>query len=389
MGELRFLTAGESHGPELVAIIEGIPAGLEISEERLNEELSIRQKGYGRGDRQKIEQDRINVVSGIRFGETLGSPITLKVVNSDFVNWQDRMSAFGSPTHDLFTAVRPGHADLTGALKYNRKDIRDILERSSARETTMRVAVGTISKMLLKKIGICINAHVCNIGGIAIDNTKIDYTKLSNSRKSLLNCLDLEAEQLMIKRINEAKKAGDTLGGIFEVIAKGVPIGLGSHIQWDKRLDGKLAGALMSIQAIKGIEIGAGFECARQFGSEIHDEIFIDEKGCAYRKTNRAGGLEGGMTNGEPIVIRAAMKPIPTLMKPLNTVDFNTLNAVKASKERSDVCAVPTASLVGESMVAFILAQAICEKFASDNVVDLLTSVREYTARLGEVWTKK
>ena len=353
---LRFLTAGESHGPQLTAIVDGFPAGVKLDVEAINKNLSRRQQGYGRGGRMKIETDRVEILSGVRFGETLGSPITLVVKNRDWENWRDRMSAFGDPTGEKVTAVRPGHADLNGVIKYDRRDARDILERSSARETTMRVAVGGLCKEFLRAVGITIESRVTMIGGA----TTVEE---------------------MHAAIDAAKSKGDTLGGIFEVSVKGAPIGLGSHVQWDRRLDGRLAEAFMSIQAIKGVEIGAGFECGKKFGSEIHDEIFLED-GRIVRKTNRAGGLEGGMTNGEEIIIRAAMKPIPTLMKPLQTIDINTKEAVSASKERSDTCAAEAAAVVGEAMTAFVIADAVLEKFGGDCLIDILASINVYNDRL-------
>ncbi|MBO6203325.1 MAG: chorismate synthase, partial [Selenomonas sp.] len=361
MSELRFMTAGESHGPRLTAILEGLPAGLKLNKEDIDRELARRQQGYGRGGRMKIETDKVEVLSGMRFNETLGGPLTLQVINKDFANWNGRMAAFGEPEGEKVTAARPGHADLTGILKYNREDVRDILERSSARETTMRVAIGAVCKAFLRELGIKVVSHVTNIGGVAVDPSKIDRSKLGQENGSELNCYDKDAEVKMKARIDEAKAAGDTLGGIFEVIVQGAPVGLGSHIQWDRRLDARLSGAMMSIQAIKGVEIGAGFDCAVLPGSQIHDEIYLED-GKIQRKTNRAGGLEGGMTNGEDIVVRAAMKPIPTLMTPLKSIDIASREAVLACKERSDTCAVSAASVVGEAMVAFVIAQAICEK---------------------------
>ncbi|MBQ9478553.1 MAG: chorismate synthase [Selenomonadaceae bacterium] len=353
---MRYLTAGESHGPQLTAIIDGLPAGIKLDVEAINGDLARRQQGYGRGGRMKIERDRAEIMSGVRFGETLGSPITLVVKNRDWENWRDRMSAFGEPTGAKVTAVRPGHADLNGVLKYDRRDARDILERSSARETTMRVAVGGVCKEFLRAVGIEIGSRVTMIGG----ETTVEK---------------------MHEAIDAAKSKGDTLGGTFEVTVKGAPIGLGSHVQWDRRLDGRLAEAVMSIQAIKGVEIGAGFRCAELPGSQVHDEIFF-EGDRIIRRTNRAGGLEGGMTNGEGIIIRAVMKPIPTLMKPLRTIDIDSKMAVSASKERSDTCAVEAASVVGEAMVATVLASAVLEKFGGDCLTDILKSMRAYEERL-------
>ena len=364
MSELRFITAGESHGSQLTAILEGIPAGVKINLESINNDLFRRQQGYGRGGRMKIESDKVEIVSGVRFGETIGSPITLLVVNRDFANWQDRMAAFGEPTGDKVTAVRPGHADLNGVIKYNRNDARDILERSSARETTMRVAVGGVCKEFLKACGIDIKSRVTIIGGVK-------------------NNLESDINEDIKSKIDDAKKKGDTLGGVFEVIVKGVPVGLGSHIQWDRKLDAKIAMAMMSIQAIKGVEIGAGFECANLFGSQVHDEIFYDNNSNKiYRKTNNAGGIEGGMSNGEDIIIRAVMKPIPTLMTPLKTIDIATKQQVLASKERSDTCAVEAAAVVGEAMAAFVIAQAIIDKFGGDSLADILKFIEVYKLRI-------
>ncbi|MBR2216317.1 MAG: chorismate synthase [Selenomonadaceae bacterium] len=386
MSEWRFLTAGESHGAALTAILEGVPAGLKIDLAAINREMARRQMGYGRGGRMKIEKDRVEFLSGVRFGETLGSPITLRVHNRDWENWQERMAPFGTPQGEKVTAARPGHADLVGYLKYNRDDIRDILERSSARETAMRVAVGAVCKEFLRAVGVAVVSQVVNIGGVGVDMARIDQTEVGvvAAADEELNCYDGDAAVKMRQRIDEAKKNGDTLGGIFEIIVRGAPIGLGSHIQWDKRLDGRLAGALMSVQAIKGVEIGAGFSCADLPGSQIHDELFWHEEGSAVRRTNRAGGLEGGMTNGEDIVLRAVMKPIPTLMHPLNSIDVESKKAVSAAKERSDTCAVSAASVVGEAMVAFVIAAAVGEKFGSDNMEDLLAAKRAYETRIAQ-----
>ncbi|SDG45072.1 chorismate synthase [Selenomonas sp. WCT3] len=386
MSMLRFMTAGESHGPCLTAILEGLPAGLKLDVEAINRDLARRQQGYGRGGRMKIETDRVEIVSGVRFGETLGGPVTLRVVNKDFENWTDRMAVFGQPAGAKVTAARPGHADLTGVKKYNRQDVRDILERSSARETTMRVAVGAVCKEFLHALGIQVVSQVTNIGGVEVDPSKVNRHLLGPETESELNCFDPAAEEKMKAKIDEAKKAGDTLGGIFEVTVRGLPAGLGSHIQWDRRLDAKIAGAMMSIQAIKGVEIGAGFQCAILPGSQIHDEVFLDEEGEVFRKTNRAGGLEGGMTNGEEVVVKAAMKPIPTLMTPLRSIDIESREAVLACKERSDTCAVSAASVVGEAMMAFVMAEAICDKFGSDAMVDVKASLEAYKKRIGKDW---
>ena len=386
MSILRFMTAGESHGPCLTAILEGLPAGLKLDLAAINRDLARRQQGYGRGGRMKIEQDQVDIVSGVRFGETLGGPVTLRVVNKDFANWTDRMAVFGQPSGPMVTAARPGHADLTGVKKYAREDVRDILERSSARETTMRVAVGAVCKTFLQALGIEVVSQVLCIGGVEVNPAKVDRSLLGKATGSELNCYDPTAEAAMRIQIDEAKQAGDTLGGIFEVTVRGLPAGLGSHIQWDRRLDAKLAGAMMSIQAIKGVEIGAGFQCAMLPGSQIHDEIFLDAQGGIYRQTNRAGGLEGGMSNGEEVVVKAAMKPIPTLMTPLHSIDVASREAVLACKERSDTCAVSAASVVGEAMTAFIMAEAICDKFGSDAMVDVESALQHYRDRIGKDW---
>lgn len=388
MSGLRFITAGESHGAALTAILEGLPAGLALTRAAIDAQLARRQRGYGRGDRMQIETDRIAVLSGLRFGETLGTPLTLQVVNRDFENWTERMDPFGPPTGPKVTAVRPGHADLTGVLKYDRADARDILERSSARETTMRVAVGAVCRHLLAAIGVTVASHVTEIGGISVDRAAISETDIGVTNGAALSCCDPAAEARMMARIDAAKAAGDTLGGVFEIVVRGLPVGLGSHTQWDRRLDGRLAGALMSVQAIKGVEIGAGFACAHLPGSEIHDEIYMGPDGRPYRRTNRAGGLEGGMTNGEALVVRAVMKPIPTLMVPLQTIDIAAHTAVSAAKERSDCCAVPAASVVGEAMVSFVLADAVCAMFHADTMTDLHASLAAYRARMDGRWQR-
>lgn len=358
----RFLTAGESHGQCLTAIIEGIPAGLPVDIEAIDRDLARRQQGYGRGGRMLIETDRVEILSGVRFGETLGDPITLRVKNKDWENWQECMSVSGTPTGARVTAARPGHGDLTGVKKYERTDIRDILERASARETATRVAVGALAKTLIEACGMGITSRVINVGGVK-NNIP-------------------QAEVKIKETIDAARKAGDTLGGTFEVVVSGAIIGLGSHIQWDRRLDARLAAAIMSIQAIKGVEIGEGFGYADLLGSEAHDEIFLDEHNQVYRKTNHAGGIEGGMSNGEKIVVRAVMKPIPTLMKPLASIDIHTKQAVLANKERSDVCAVSAASVVGEAMAAIVLAEVLLEKFGGDSLGDLKTAIAAYLARI-------
>lgn len=379
----RFLTAGESHGPCLTTIIEGLPAGLTINMDQINAELARRQQGYGRGGRMQIERDTADIVSGVRFGQTLGSPVTLTIKNRDWVNWQERMSATGEPCGEPVTHARPGHADLTGVLKYERADIRDVLERASARETAARVAVGAVAKQLLAVAEIHIASHVTNIGGVSIKNIPDYDTIVSRSPYSDLGCVEKDAEEGMKQAIANAKQQGDTLGGIFEIVAAGVLPGLGSYTHWDRRLDGQLAAAVMAIPAIKGVEIGDGFAYAEVPGSQAHDELFYNSERGYYRKTNHAGGMEGGMSNGENIVIRAVMKPIPTLMKPLSSVNIHTCEAVKASTERSDVCAVTAAAVVGEAAVATVLASALLEKFGGDSIGDIVAAVKRYRNRIG------
>lgn len=376
----RFLTTGESHGQCLTAIVEGLPAGLKVDIEKINEDLAKRQQGYGRGGRMKIETDRVEIVSGVRFGETMGDPITLRIKNKDWENWTERMSVSGKPAGEVVTAARPGHADVSGILKYDRRDIRDILERASARETAARVAVGALCKQLLAECGITLTAHVTNIGGVAM--TQADSVDWDYYRTSEMRCTNASVEARMKDAIDKAKEVGDTLGGVFEVIVHGCMVGLGSHTQWDRKLDTKIAAAMMSIQAIKGVEIGAGFAYGSLPGSQAHDELYYEEGRGYYRKTNRAGGLEGGMTNGEDVVVKAAMKPIPTLMQPLDSVDVATHEAVKACRERSDVCAVSAASVVGEAMMAIVMTEAVLEKFGGDCMVDLLAAVAHYNDRV-------
>lgn len=380
----RFLTAGESHGPSLTAIVEGMPAGLALDREKLNHELARRQRGYGRGGRMRIEQDQADILSGVRFGQTLGSPITLTIHNRDWTNWEKRMAAFGEPQGDAVLTPRPGHADLPGLMKYERSDIRDILERASARETAARVAVGAVAKQMLSELGVEIVSHVTNIGGITAEIQGLTAAQISAKRdQSELGCADELAETKMKQAIDNAKAAGDTLGGIFEIIACGLPAGLGSHVQWDRRLDTRVAAAVMSIPAIKGVEFGDGFALANRPGSAAHDEIYFSKENGFYRGSNRAGGIEGGITNGENVVVRAVMKPIPTLMKPLNSVALDSLDAAKANTERSDVCAVPAAAIVGEAMLAIVLADVFLEKFGGDTIGDLKQAVTYYRRRIG------
>ena len=383
---LRFLTSGESHGKGMLAILEGIPAGLRISKEQIDSELAARQGGYGRGGRMKIERDSVDVFSGLRGGVTIGSPIALLVRNLDWENWCDVMDAWevkGAASEAAVTRPRPGHADLAGALKYDRADIRDVLERASARDTAARVAVGAVCKTFLAELGIEIVSHVVALGGVEADVSAMDTGRIKElSLKSDLRCADADAERKMIETIDKAKESGDSLGGVIEVRAGGVPVGLGSYAQWDRKLDGRLAAALMSIQAIKGVEIGLGFAASAVPGSEVHDEIAYNKKRHFHRMTNRAGGIEGGVSNGEDIVVRAAMKPIPTLQRPLKSVDIETKEEFEASVERSDVVAVPAASVVAASAVAFVLADALLEKFGGDSMTETTRNFEQYVAQV-------
>jgi chorismate synthase len=387
MSRLRFVTSGESHGPRLTAIVEGIPAGLGLLAEDVDVDLARRQRGYGRGGRMKIETDRVEFVGGVRGGETLGGPIAMSIANRDHENWLDRMGPGPLPSvPEALTRPRPGHADLSGGLKYDRHDLRDILERASARETASRTAVGAVCRKLLGAVGIDVFAHVVAIGPAEAADSDLPATELRDrSRASDLACADASAEARMKEAIRDAAHAGDTLGGVFEVVATGVMAGLGSHVQWDRKLDGRLAQAFMSIQAIKGVEIGLGFGVARVRGSEVHDPIHYDAVGhCFTRPTNRAGGLEGGITNGEPVVCRVAMKPIATLKKALASVDVRTKEAYQAAFERSDVCAVAAASVVGEAMACIVLADALLEKFGGDSLRELMRNVDGYRDQLIE-----
>ena len=398
MTNLRFLTSGESHGRALTGIIEGIPSGLSLSSEDIDRELRRRQGGYGRGGRMKIETDHAQIISGVRLGKTIGSPISLMIENKDWENWQDVMSPeAGNPRsaardkrREPVTRPRPGHADLAGAIKFDHRDVRNILERSSARETAMRVGLGAIAKKLLSEFGIMIGSHVIQIGNHKAEMCGMDRKNLmeifEKAEGSPVRCADEGASKKMTRLIDKAAREGDSLGGVFEVFATGVPVGLGSHIQWDLKLDGMLTQAVMSIQAIKGVEIGLGFTMAGDFGSHVMDEIFyrgagIKSRGMKfYRKTNNAGGIEGGMSNGMPIIIRAAMKPIPTLRRPLMSVDIRTKKAFGAAYERSDVCAVPAAAVVAEAMTALVLADAFLRKFGGDSEKEVRRNYKSYVS---------
>ncbi|HEU4682669.1 MAG TPA: chorismate synthase [Gemmatimonadales bacterium] len=409
---LRFTTAGESHGKALVAIVEGLPAGLPVTAEWVDRELARRMQGYGRGARMKIERDRIEWLSGLRAGETLGSPVAMLIPNRDWANWEDVMAyesadGPGELRRRRVTRPRPGHADLAGVLKYDRLDARDILERASARETTARVAAGALAKRLLDEFGIEIGSHVVSLGGVQTESAKgarrgpLPVPLNEASDRSEVRVLDQAAETEIIRRIDAAKKAGDTLGGEVEVVARGVVVGLGSHVSWDRKLDGRLAGMLMSIPAVKGVEIGMGFEAARRPGSEVHDPIHggagalwaggqrgsgADPRGGFQRSSNNAGGLEGGITTGEPVVVKVAMKPIATLMSPLATVDLASGEPAKAVSERSDVTAVPALGVIAEAVVALVLADAMLEKFGGDAVAEMRRNYDGYVAALGARW---
>jgi chorismate synthase len=386
---LRLITAGESHGPGLTCLVEGLPAGLALEQDAIDADMARRQLGHGRGGRMKIESDRAQVTAGVRHGRTLGGPIALQVANRDFANWEERMSPW--PVEGEVDSVhlpRPGHADLVGTWKYGLEDVRDILERASARETAARVAGGAVCKAFLRALGVEVRSHVTQITGVSAPRreqlTVADFDEVDASP---VRCLDPEASAAMVQEINTLRKANESLGGTFEVVAFGLVPGLGSHVSWEERLDGRLAFAICSIQAIKGVGIGDGFDLAGVPGSQAHDEIFFAETRGYYRETNRSGGLEGGMTTGEPLVVRAAMKPLPTLTKPLRSVDTATHEPAEALRERTDSCTVPAAGVVGEAMVAYVLADAYRRKFGGDHIDDVRQAVRAYEERIG--WRRR
>ena len=398
---LRFLTAGESHGKALVAIVEGLPAGLPIMAEQVDQELARRMMGYGRGARMKIERDRIEWLSGVRAGETLGTPVAMLIHNRDWANWEEVMAAEGTPgdiRRRRLTRPRPGHADLVGVLKYDRQDARDILERASARETAARVAAGALARRLLEEFGVEIGSHIVSLGGIQVPPVASLPAPLNPAAdNSEIRVLDRTIEAEIIRRIDQAKKDGDTLGGEAQVVVRGLPVGLGSHVHWDRKLDGRLAGALMSIPAVKAVEIGMGFEAARRPGSEVHDPIDADAvpgtkapdpalRGGYRRRSNNAGGLEGGVTTGEPLVIRVGMKPISTLMSPLPTVDLTTGKAANAQSERSDVTAVPAMGVIAEGLTALVVADALLEKFGGDSLAEIRRNFAAYLQNLAARW---
>ena len=388
---LRFLTSGESHGKGLVSVIEGFPANVPVDVSLINSDLKRRMGGYGRGARMKIESDQIEIFSGVRHGSTLGSPIAFIVHNKDWVNWSEIMSAEPNPEgaeKRRVTRPRPGHADLVGALKYRFDDMRNVLERSSARETTSRVAVGGFCRLLLRELGIQIYSHVVSIKDIRISNEQLEKVSsdlIPKIESSEMRCSDPSLDEAMKKAVDEAIEKGETIGGTFEVRATGVPPGLGSYVHWDRKLDGRLAQAMMSINAIKGVDVGSGLE-SDPYGSQFHDEIFYNEKDRQFfRKTNRAGGIEGGTSNGEEIIVRGVVKPIPTLRRPLMSVDFETKEPFEAQYERSDTCIVPAAGVIGEAMVTIVLAQAVQEKFGGDSLQEIKTNLENYSAALREM----
>ena len=384
MATLRFTTAGESHGPGLVAIVEGLPAGLAVDRAELDRDLARRQLGHGRGGRMKIESDRATVWAGLRHGYTLGSPVAILIENRDHANWAERMSPW--PVEEEIEEVhlpRPGHADLAGVLKFGHTDVRNVLERASARETAARVAAGGLAKAFLRQLGITVHSQVLQIGTVtAPAGDPAGSEDFAGVDESPVRCLDAEATTAMVAEIDAARKANESLGGVFEVRAFGVLPGLGSHVRWDERMDAQIAQAMMSIHAMKGVAIGDGFDLAGRVGSQAHDEIFWDEAHGYFRETNRAGGIEGGMTTGDPIVARVAMKPLPTLTKPLRSVDIGTKAPAQALRERTDSCTVPAAGVVGEAMLALVLAGACREKFGGDGMQDVLAAVEHYKSRI-------
>jgi len=378
---LRYLNAGESHGKSLLAVLEGVPAGLPLTPDLVNQDLARRQKGYGRGGRMRLEEDRVEFVCGVRKGQTLGNPIGLMIANKDWENWKEVMAVEPGPVpaDKVVTRPRPGHADLVGAIKYAHRDIRNVLEKASARETAIRVAVGGVAKALLAQFGMRVLSYTTEIGGVVARRCEDPLVAFEQAEASDVRSPDPDAGTRMIERIRTAKHRGDTLGGIFEVVVTKPPIGLGSYSQWDRRLGARLAMAVMSIQAMKGVEIGMGFDAARRFGSEVHDDIYYEQGGKGFiRKTNNAGGLEGGITNGEPIVLRVAMKPISTLYSPKKSVDIETKQPFDATVERSDICTVPAAGVVGEAVVAFEIANAMIDKFGGDSLEEMKRNYHAY-----------
>lgn len=380
---LRYLNGGESHGKYLIAVLEGVPAGLPLTADMINQDLARRQKGYGRGGRMRVEEDRVEFACGVRKGQTIGNPLGLLIANKDWENWKDVMAAEPGPvpTEKVVTRPRPGHADLVGAIKYGHRDIRNVLEKASARETAIRVAIGGVAKALLSHFGMRVISYTVEIGGIIAKRCDNPVESYERAETSAVRSPDPEAGARMIEQIRTAKHRGDTLGGVFEVVVINPPIGLGTYAQWDRRLSARLTMATMSIQAMKGVEIGMGFESARRFGSEVHDEIYYNQAGREFvRHTNNAGGLEGGITNGQPIVMRVAMKPISTLYSPKKSVDIQTKEPFEATVERSDICTVPAAGVVGEAVIAYEMANALIEKFGGDSLDEMKRNYDSYQA---------
>lgn len=390
---LRFLTAGESHGPALSVIVDGLPAGVPVDRAAIDADLRRRQGGYGRGGRMKIESDTVEVLGGIRHGLTLGSPVSLLIRNKDHQNWADVMSPDPQPEEArqrrALKRPRPGHADLAGALKFLTDDLRNVLERASARETTSRVAAGGLAKSLLRATGVEVRSHVVRIGAAALPAASVAWERLAAIEESPVRCADPEVGAAMIAEVDKAKKAGDTVGGVFEVVVRGLPPGLGTFSQWDRRLDGRLAQALMSIPAVKAVALGAGFEGGETPGSRFHDEILFNDERGIFRGSNRAGGLEGGVTNGEELRAQAVVKPIPTLVTPLQSIDLRTKQAEVASFERSDTCVVPAGGVVGEAMVSWVAADALLEKFGGDSLTELLDHLEATRARWHEFLARR
>ena len=384
MTAFRFTTAGESHGPGLVAIVEGLPAGLELDRERIDREMARRQLGHGRGGRMKIERDAVEVRSGVRHGRTLGSPVALLVANRDYANWDQRMNPWPVDAEvEESHLPRPGHADLVGSQKYGHRDVRNVLERASARETAARVAAGALAKEFLAALGVSVHSHVLRIASVSVsDPGEPGPEDFESIDESPVRCLDPEAEAAMVAEIDRLRKANESLGGVFEVRAFGLLPGLGSHVAWDERLDGRLAHAVVSIQAVKGVSVGEAWEVAASPGSESHDEIFWSDERGYHRETNRAGGIEGGMSNGEPLVVRGALKPISTLTKPLRSVDTESKQPAQAMRERTDSTVVPAAGVVAEAMVALVLARSYREKFGGDHIDDVLAATQAYRERI-------
>ncbi len=390
---IRFTTAGESHGKALTAILEGIPSGLGLSKKDVDVDLRRRMMGYGRGARMKIESDEVEFLGGVRAGQTLGSPISMLIRNRDWENWSEIMDAESRSDDDgdrrrKLGRPRPGHADLVGVLKYNRSDARDILERASARETASRVACGAVCRKLLVDFGVTVGSHVVEIGPVKAPLLELPDDLNSVADRSEVRCIDEDAGRAMIEAIDRAREARDTLGGIVEVVVKGLPVGLGSHVSWHQKLDGRLAHAMMSIPAVKGVELGLGFEASRRPGSKVHDELFLDDQGIPFRKTNNAGGTEGGMTTGGPLVIRVGMKPISTLMKPLASFDLDTGETARAQAERSDTTAVPALGVISEAMAAIVVANALSEQFGGGSMTDLKENVNSYMGRVESRWKR-